>query len=205
MSEPIGFPVISSLMVAIKSRYVDNPRDTRDLGEIFVEQFTSIQGRYYFKGDPFSKHEAPFHSNLDGLQSALDCGNIRPNAKACRCLLYSQKKEWFTAVELQNPTKYAIDGDMAPWIRLSELMSSHYQLFFDFTLIPTFRGSIKLELGDFSDGGGFDEWATSCEDLSEIVDGIDDFLRDDEGKKSLWEYTGVKEVQDLDEIQYEVE
>lgn len=98
MSEAVGFPVISSLMVAIKSRYIDGLRN-KDLGSMFEDQFTSIQRRYYSKGCLFSAHQVPHH-NLLNLPATIDGGYIQPNSAALGCPLYQLKREWFTTTEL---------------------------------------------------------------------------------------------------------
>ncbi|CAB9514132.1 expressed unknown protein [Seminavis robusta] len=98
MSEVIGFPVISSLMVAVKSRRHGD--DQRDLGTIFVEQFQRIEQRdNYSKGKPFLKLKAPYH-DLHALQSAIDGNKINPRDDGLGCLFYARKEEWFTTWEL---------------------------------------------------------------------------------------------------------
>ena len=81
MSHPIGFPVICSLMVAVKARYVDK-REDLDLGGLFQEQFELIQRRYYAPGRPFSREKTPYH-NLGNFQKLLD----RVRWKSTRTLL----------------------------------------------------------------------------------------------------------------------
>ena len=223
MSEVIGFPVISSLMVAVKSR-----RDgvKQDLGTIFVEQFERIQRRYYSEG----RHKAPYH-NLHALQSAIDGNKINPRDDGLGCLLYARREEWFTTSELgvslppsgvegekmakiivalvrqyvmqwhakKYMTASSTSVDRRAWIRLSKLMGYHRWMFTDFTL-EEMNGSI-LVLDDCDDSS-FHDWAIECEELPHIVDKIERFVYDGEGK-DIWEYTGVKEVPHLAELQCE--
>ena len=227
MSEAIGFPVICSVLVAVKSRYIDRV-DDGDLGTIFVKQFQSIQRRYYSTGRPSSLHKVPHH-NLHSLQSAIEGRKIQPKAEAFNCLLYSRNMEWFTTKELEvslppsgregeelarvivafvrqqvlqwhskNPLEYITDsstfGDRRAWIRLSKLMTSHHYLFREFTLASSNGIIIVHQDEEYNeDGFSFHDWATACETLPDIVEQIDRFVHDNEGK-SLWEYAGVIEL-----------
>jgi len=228
MSKVIGFPVISSLMVAVKSR---RDGDDQDLGTIFVDQFQRIERRYYSRGKPFSKHKAPYH-NLHALQSAIDANKINPRDDGLGCLLYARREEWFTTWELgvslppsgvegeemariivalvrqcvmqwhakNYMTASSTSFDRRAWIRLSKLMGFHRWMFTDFTLQET-NGFIVVRFDD-GDDSSFHDWAIECEKLPDIVDKIERFVYDNEGK-NIWEYTGVDEVPFLTELRCE--
>ena len=97
MSEPIGFPIICSLMYAVKARYFDH--DPRDLGPIFEEQYRKINRRYYPPSHPFSQEPFPHHQ-LDKLQNIIGNGTIQLKAEAFDCLLYTRNDDWFVTLEL---------------------------------------------------------------------------------------------------------
>lgn len=121
MSRVIGFPVICSVMVAVKCRYVD--RDQRDLNIIFVEQFLRINRRYYSKGRPLSLYKAnDLHCQLDLLQSILDRGVTQLNRGALNdCLAYTRNSEWFTTDELEtslpSPGALELASEIAAFVR----------------------------------------------------------------------------------------
>ena len=128
MSHPIGFPVICSLMVAVKARYVDK-REDLDLGGLFQEQFELIQRRYYAPGRPFSREKTPYH-NLGNFQKLLDQGSLEVNEDALNCLLYNRNREWFTTTELETSLlpegdeSAELAGDIALFVR-QEVMKWH--------------------------------------------------------------------------------
>eukprot|EP00977_Amphora_coffeiformis_P012806 scaffold3240_cov187-Amphora_coffeaeformis.AAC.1 len=69
MSALIGFPIISSLVIAVKS-YFRECR-SRDLNSLFKAQYLSIDSRYLYEPDRFKTLKQPF-SSLDTLQELLD-------------------------------------------------------------------------------------------------------------------------------------
>ena len=164
MSEPVGFPIICSLMVAVKARYIDRTSQ-RALGDIFVDQYLSIHRRYV-SPYPISVDPTPHHK-LDILQRILDSGVVRPKAEAFDCLLYQRNNEWFTTAELEaslypsgkeaaelakviakfvsqqvlewhsmNKPEYMepIDASEFAWLRLSQAMGIHCRLLAAFTI-----------------------------------------------------------------------
>ena len=79
-------------------------------------------------------------------------------------------------------------------------MGYHRWMFTDFTLQET-NGFIVVRFDD-GDDSSFHDWAIECEKLPDIVDKIERFVYDNEGK-DIWEYVGVDEVPCLMELQCE--
>ena len=84
-------------------------------------------------------------------------------------------------------------------------MSSHHYLFRQFTLVSS-NGYVCVQYDEEynEDGFSFHDWATACKTLPNIVEQIDRFVHDNEGK-SLWECAGLIEIPVLEELPYEAQ
>ena len=105
MTKTIGFPVMSSVMVAVKARYIGEQRDDRDLEEIAKEQFQSVQLRYLENAgrSAASRGDEPPVFLLKTLQKLLDDGTLTPRERAFDCRLYRLNREWFADSKMDTP------------------------------------------------------------------------------------------------------
>jgi hypothetical protein len=103
MSSLLGFPVINSVMAAVKA-YTSSVDDAGmhggdDLDALFKAQYKSIQTRYLYKPNRIKPVKVPY-SSLSMLQELLDRNILVLNAAAFDCYLYNNGKEWFGTREL---------------------------------------------------------------------------------------------------------
>jgi hypothetical protein len=97
MSALIGFPVINSVMAAVKVYMSEG--GVRDLDAVFKAQYGSIDSRYLYKPKAAKAMKQPY-SSLSLFQELLDRKVLVPNAAAFDCILYNRDKEWFGTQEL---------------------------------------------------------------------------------------------------------
>lgn len=208
MSEPIGFPVVSSLIAAVRARYIEG--EEKDLGSLLVEKLQSIQRRYMTPGRPFSEMKESYH-DLTFLQHLLDNNILSPKVAAFECLLYSRHKEWFLTTELvtalpqkgeglaQTVAKFVhtqvidwhkknpgelwetnADSEMA-WQRLSSAMGPFRGVLYEVSFSLKSDGEI-VSCDDEDCDWWFRQWAISCRSLPETVDRVIHYLESGNGK-----------------------
>ena len=98
MSDEIGFPSMASLVVAANA-YVHSDK-ARSLGELYIQQYRSIDTRYPYKEHGAKKQmKVPHYQQLEALQNLIS-GAANLNANAFNCVLLSRKDEWFLTTEL---------------------------------------------------------------------------------------------------------